>query len=80
MQKKAETTAPIHLRNAPIKLMKDLGYGSEYLYNPTYRYMYNHFSLNLSFSDSDDGLWEEKKKDILSSNNIFHLTYLVNSS
>ncbi|EMC91194.1 hypothetical protein BAUCODRAFT_80240 [Baudoinia panamericana UAMH 10762] len=27
---------PIHLRNAPTKLMKELGYGKEYKYNPDY--------------------------------------------
>ncbi|KAJ6163172.1 hypothetical protein N7497_003151 [Penicillium chrysogenum] len=27
---------PIHLRNAPTKLMKELGYGAEYKYNPNY--------------------------------------------
>ncbi|TIA70841.1 hypothetical protein E3P91_02904 [Wallemia ichthyophaga] len=27
---------PIHLRNAPTQLMKSLGYGREYLYNPAY--------------------------------------------
>lgn len=27
---------PIHLRNAPTKLMKELGYGDEYKYNPNY--------------------------------------------
>ncbi|KAG5360884.1 ATPase WRNIP1-like protein C26H5.02c [Yarrowia sp. B02] len=27
---------PIHLRNAPTKLMKELGYGKEYKYNPRY--------------------------------------------
>lgn len=27
---------PIHLRNAPTKLMKELGYGKEYKYNPNY--------------------------------------------
>jgi putative ATPase len=27
---------PIHLRNAPTKLMKELGYGKEYKYNPGY--------------------------------------------
>lgn len=25
---------PLHLRNAPTKLMKDLGYGKDYIYNP----------------------------------------------
>ncbi|KAE8445680.1 hypothetical protein EG329_012978 [Mollisiaceae sp. DMI_Dod_QoI] len=28
---------PIHLRNAPTKLMKELGYGDEYKYNPNYK-------------------------------------------
>ena len=27
---------PVHLRNAPTKLMKELGYGREYKYNPSY--------------------------------------------
>jgi putative ATPase len=27
---------PIHLRNAPTKLMKEMGYGAEYKYNPDY--------------------------------------------
>ncbi|KAL6717362.1 DNA-dependent ATPase mgs1 [Lecanora helva] len=27
---------PVHLRNAPTKLMKELGYGKEYKYNPNY--------------------------------------------
>lgn len=27
---------PLHLRNAPTRLMKDLGYGKEYKYNPNY--------------------------------------------
>ncbi|KAL1883752.1 DNA-dependent ATPase mgs1 [Paecilomyces lecythidis] len=27
---------PIHLRNAPTRLMKELGYGQEYKYNPNY--------------------------------------------
>jgi putative ATPase len=27
---------PIHLRNAPTKLMKTMGYGAEYKYNPSY--------------------------------------------
>lgn len=35
---KRETTAPVpmHLRNAPTRLMKELGYGQEYMYNPSY--------------------------------------------
>ncbi|MBI5766127.1 hypothetical protein HZA71_02755, partial [Candidatus Falkowbacteria bacterium] len=29
---------PLHLRNAPTKLMKDLGYGRDYKYSPEYDY------------------------------------------
>lgn len=29
---------PLHLRNAPTKLMKELGYGQEYQYSPDYNY------------------------------------------
>lgn len=28
---------PLHLRNAPTKLMKNLGYGKDYKYNPMYK-------------------------------------------
>ncbi|KAM7175810.1 ATPase WRNIP1 [Macrochelys suwanniensis] len=28
---------PLHLRNAPTRLMKDLGYGKDYKYNPIYK-------------------------------------------
>ncbi|KAI1506449.1 ATPase [Biscogniauxia marginata] len=28
---------PVHLRNAPTRLMRELGYGKEYKYNPNYR-------------------------------------------
>lgn len=33
----ASLTIPIHLRNAPTKLMKELGYGDQYKYNPNYK-------------------------------------------
>ncbi len=29
---------PLHIRNAPTKLMKDLGYGKDYKYSPNYEY------------------------------------------
>lgn len=29
---------PLHIRNAPTKLMKDLGYGKNYKYSPNYNY------------------------------------------
>ncbi|KAK9460927.1 DNA polymerase III, clamp loader complex, gamma/delta/delta subunit [Lipomyces oligophaga] len=32
----AAAVIPIHLRNAPTKLMKELGYGKDYKYNPDY--------------------------------------------
>ncbi|KAM0721865.1 hypothetical protein Q7P37_002790 [Cladosporium fusiforme] len=32
----ASLPVPVHLRNAPTKLMKELGYGGEYKYNPDY--------------------------------------------
>lgn len=32
----ASLPIPIHLRNAPTRLMKDMGYGKEYKYNPNY--------------------------------------------
>lgn len=33
----ANLPIPIHLRNAPTRLMKELGYGFEYKYNPNYK-------------------------------------------
>ncbi|KAK7741907.1 DNA-dependent ATPase mgs1 [Diatrype stigma] len=33
----ASLPVPVHLRNAPTRLMRDLGYGREYKYNPNYR-------------------------------------------
>ncbi|KAH7102288.1 hypothetical protein BKA62DRAFT_699922 [Auriculariales sp. MPI-PUGE-AT-0066] len=35
-KKDPRAPVPTHLRNAPTQLMKELGYGKEYLYNPTY--------------------------------------------
>ena len=41
-QKEVETSGnlpvPLHLRNAPTKLMKDLGYGKDYKYSPAHNY------------------------------------------
>ena len=33
----ANLPVPVHLRNAPTSLMKEMGYGKEYKYNPDYR-------------------------------------------
>jgi len=42
VQQDVQTTkdepVPIHLRNAPTKLMKDLGYGQDYKYSPKFDY------------------------------------------
>ena len=32
---------PLHIRNAPTKLMKDLGYGKDYKYSPNFNYQEN---------------------------------------
>ena len=36
VQKSGNLPVPLHLRNAPTKLMRDLGYGKEYKYPPDY--------------------------------------------
>ena len=36
VQKTGDLSVPLHLRNAPTKLMKDLDYGKEYLYAHAY--------------------------------------------
>lgn len=33
----AALPVPIHLRNAPTRLMREMGYGAEYKYNPNYK-------------------------------------------
>lgn len=33
----AGLSIPVHLRNAPTRLMKEMGYGAEYKYNPNYK-------------------------------------------
>jgi putative ATPase len=35
--KQTDLSVPIHLRNAPTKLMKELGYGEEYKYSHDYQ-------------------------------------------
>ena len=32
------SAVPLHLRNAPTKLMKDLGYGKDYRWNPGFKH------------------------------------------
>jgi putative ATPase len=35
-KKTSHLGVPIHLRNAPTKFMKEIGYGKDYKYNPDY--------------------------------------------
>lgn len=37
VRESGDLSVPIHLRNAPTKLMKDLGYGSDYKYSHDYQ-------------------------------------------
>lgn len=46
---------PLHLRNAPTKLMKDLGYSENYKYNPNFKYGKNkqyYFPYDLNEQDT----------------------------
>ncbi len=38
IEKYGNLPVPMHIRNAPTKLMKDLGYGKDYKYSPEYNY------------------------------------------
>jgi putative ATPase len=38
VEKYGNLPVPLHLRNAPTKLMKELGYGKDYKYSPAYNY------------------------------------------
>ena len=64
---------PLHLRNAPTKLMKDLGYGADYKYSHDYP---NHFVDQQYLPDKlkDTRLWhgqdnpaEQKLRDRMNS-------------
>ena len=37
IQERPADPVPLHLRNAPTKLMKELGYGKDYKYNPSFK-------------------------------------------
>jgi putative ATPase len=53
-------TVPLHLRNAPTQLMKELGYGKEYKYAHDYQ---NHFVTQQYLPDAADGMrfWEAQE-------------------
>lgn len=44
---------PVHIRNAPTGLMKELGYGQGYLYNPAYAHPVHNEFLPLQYSQSN---------------------------
>ena len=69
VEKTGNLPVPLHLRNAPTKLMKDLNYGTEYKYSHDYP---NHFVLqeylpeklkNTKFWISQDNIHEQKMQE-----------------
>jgi putative ATPase len=53
VQQKGDQPVPLHLRNAPTKLMKDIGYGKEYQYSHGYD---NNFSAQEYLPDAVKGM------------------------
>ena len=66
-----DLTIPIHLRNAPTKLMKELGYGEEYKYSHDYpgNFAYQEYLpddlANTPFYEPGDNAKEKQTKDFL---------------
>ena len=69
VEKTGNLPVPLHLRNAPTKLMKELNYGAEYKYSHNYP---NHFVLqeylpekikNTKFWISQDNIHEQKMQE-----------------
>lgn len=66
-----DLSVPIHLRNAPTKLMKELGYGEEYKYSHDYpgNFTYQEYLpdelANTSFYEPGDNAREKQTKDFL---------------
>jgi putative ATPase len=52
VREKGDLPVPLHLRNAPVKLMKDLGYGQDYTYSHDYK---GNFSMQEFLPDSLSG-------------------------
>jgi putative ATPase len=53
VEKTGDKPVPLHLRNAPTKLMKEIGYGAEYRYSHDYA---NHFVQQQFMPDDLQGL------------------------
>jgi putative ATPase len=67
-----EYPVPLHIRNAPTKLMKDLGYGRDYLYPHNYDdalvdqdYLPEQLKSRRYYEPTDRG-YEKRLKDVLS--------------
>lgn len=61
---------PVHLRNAPTRLMKELGYGKEYKYNPHYvdgrvkqEYLPEELKSSVFLEDRDFGIEVDEEAD-----------------
>ena len=61
---------PVHLRNAPTRLMKEMGYGKEYKYNPNYKggkvkqeYLPNELKGTVFLEDRDLGTEVDEELD-----------------
>ena len=61
---------PVHLRNAPTRLMKEMGYGKEYKYNPNYKdgkvkqeYLPNELKGTMFLEDRDLGTEVDEELD-----------------
>lgn len=68
VQKSGNLPVPLHLRNAPTKLMRDLGYGKEYKYPPDYP---GHYVKQQYMPDglTDVSFWERQESDKVNRNN-----------
>ena len=68
VQKSGNLPVPLHLRNAPTKLMRDLGYGKEYKYPPDYP---GHYVKQQYMPDglTDVSFWERQANDKVNRNN-----------
>lgn len=68
VQKSGNLPVPLHLRNAPTKLMRDLGYGKEYKYPPDYP---GHYVKQQYMPDgfTDVSFWERQENDKVNRNN-----------
>lgn len=68
VQKSGNLPVPLHLRNAPTKLMQDLGYGKEYKYPPDYP---GHYVKQQYMPDglADVSFWERQENDKVNRNN-----------